>query len=208
MPESPRCCRCCISFIFSAGLTTVFLWLNLHIDHPNYFIQNFQVPPLNLTAHDTRNATIAFNLKLANGNKDKGIYYDEVNIALYYGGINRTIALGNTSIPPFYQGHKKKAIKAQTMEARRFPLQTALKEVSNNRTVVFQVDLATAVRFKTIWWKTKRHRMSVGGDVHVNREGMTADNKDIELKSSGAEFGCYHTPAAMLALVVLLLILC
>lgn len=52
--------------------------------------------------------------------------------------------------------------------------------------VVFRVELATAVRYKNTFWKTKRHRLVVGADLEVNERGSLVkgkDNKGIKLSS-------------------------
>ncbi|XP_010240945.1 PREDICTED: protein NDR1-like [Nelumbo nucifera] len=207
MSESTGCCRWCTSFIFTLGLTALFLWLSLRASKPSCSVQSFYVPALNLTANDPRNATVAIHLRLSNGNKDKGIYYDDVRIALYYNAVNGTVAVGNTSIPAFYQGHNKKATKQGTVKTEGVPWNNAQKNVSANGEVEFRVDLATAVRFKIVWWKTKRHRMNISGRVQVNRDGKKTYNKNIKL-SGASELVCFGTPMWMLALSFFFLILC
>lgn len=51
------------------------------------------------------------------------------------------------------------------------------------------MELATAVRFKIIFWKTKRHRLVVGADLQVNDQGSLVKrkkNKGIKLSSQAA----------------------
>lgn len=75
------------------------------------------------------------------------------------------------------------------------------KEVvaAENVSTVFRVDLVTAVRFKILAWKTKKHRLVVGADVGVNDSGEKVYKKGIRLRSGAPERRCYR---ARLGLVV------
>lgn len=52
----------------------------------------------------------------------------------------------------------------------------------------FRVDLETAVRFKIMGFKTKRHKIVVWAQVDVNDSGQKAKKKGIKLKSGAPEF--------------------
>ncbi|CAO2835961.1 unnamed protein product [Amaranthus hypochondriacus] len=73
--ENSSCCRCCCSFIFTSGLTALFIWLNLRAHNPVCSIENFDVFSLNKSANSSiinNNRTIHYDLKLNNkNNKDK-----------------------------------------------------------------------------------------------------------------------------------------
>ena len=103
------CCSCCLSFIFTAGLTSLFLWLSLRPDKPKCSIEYFYVPALNksLDSHSRLNTTLNFMVRFANPNRDLGIYYDDVHLS--FSNTNSSVA--NYTVPRFYQGHKKKAKK-------------------------------------------------------------------------------------------------
>ncbi|CAN8258639.1 unnamed protein product [Cochlearia groenlandica] len=171
---SKTCCSCCFSFIFTAGLTSLFLWLSLRADKPKCTVEEFYVPALNKTSLNSKdNTTLTFMVRFANPNKDQGIYYDDVHLSL----TNNNTFVANYTVPRFYQGHKKKA--------KKYGFARSL----NNMTVlnaVFRVDLETRVRFKILFWKTKRHRIEVGADVEVNEVGVKAYKKGIKLKKSGS----------------------
>ncbi|KAL5736041.1 hypothetical protein ACOSQ2_030829 [Xanthoceras sorbifolium] len=186
MSESPGCCRCCCSFIFTLGLTSLFLWLSLRTSNPKCSIETFYVPALNRSlSNSTRssNHTVYFLLKLENPNKDKGINYDDVNVTIY-DAPTRNRTLGSSVIHRFYQGHKKTAKKNGSIEFDR-KVAVAFEAAVSNDTTVFRVDLATAVRFKIMAWRTKRHKIRVGADVKVNDQGSKENpKKNIKLKSS------------------------
>ncbi|GMJ05144.1 non race-specific disease resistance 1 [Hibiscus trionum] len=181
MPDSGGgCCRCCCSFVFTLGLTALFMWLSLRTSNPKCSIEKFYLPSLNRTLNQTADATLNLTLKLDNPNKDKGIKYDTVNVTVF-DSPNRTQVIGNVLVPAFYQGHKKNAKKDGTGTANTA---VALRAVSGNGTGVFRVDMSTSVKFKIMFWYTKKHRISVGADVMVNDSGsIKVTKKGIRLKS-------------------------
>ncbi|XP_043696808.1 protein NDR1-like [Telopea speciosissima] len=202
MSESMSCCRCCTSFIFTLGLTSLFLWLSLRPSSPAFYIQNFYAPALNTTttatataaATDTNtiNTTIAINFKIENTNKDKRIYYDALNITLYYRP-NLSFSVGNALVPGFRQGHQKKAFKQATVQPVEINWEEAVKKVSSNGIVGFRVDLATNVRYKIIVWTTERHKVRVHADVMVDKQGKQIEKKRIKLKSAAPDRCCHRS---------------
>ena len=91
-------------------------------------------------------------------------------------------------MPGFYQGHKKKATKPGHGIANTT---VALKAVSDNGTGVFRVEMVTSVKFKIIFWYTKRHKIRVGADVVVNASGVKVYHKGIKLKSMAPRMGSF-----------------
>lgn len=184
MPRSAGCCWRCLSFILTLGLTALFLWLSLRAEKPSCSIKNFYLPALNRSLNSPANATIFMDLKLSNGNKEKGVYYDQVNITVRsFNDPNHTLWQGK--IPGFRQGFQKKATKNVTVDTTNVNWTGV---VARNESAVFRVDLYTQVRFRIIFWKTKRHKLAVRANVTVNEFG-TKNKKDIKLKSGVVETG-------------------
>ncbi|XVF03974.1 hypothetical protein REPUB_Repub05bG0040300 [Reevesia pubescens] len=179
------CGRCCCSFIFTSGLTALFMWLNLRTSNPKCSIQTLYLPSLNTTLNITTDPTLNLTLKLDNPNKDKGIKYDQLNVTVY-DFPNKSHVLGNVSVPGFYQGHKKKATKHGQGTANT---SVALRAVFENGTGILRVDMTTSVKFKIIFWYTKKHKIRVGADVVVNASGVKIDHKGIRLKSMAPKMG-------------------
>ncbi|KAF5728374.1 protein NDR1-like [Tripterygium wilfordii] len=170
---------CCCKFILTSGLTALFLWLSLSHSNPQCSIREFYIPALNKTLNSTKNTTLYFELKLSNPNKEKGIYYDPLNLT-FFDSTNRSHALGRTIVYGFYQGHQKKALKSGNIDFG----EAVFRAVSSNGSAVFRVDMVTKVRFKLmIWFKTKRKTIWVGADVQVNDQGSKVNPKDVKLKS-------------------------
>jgi len=176
------CCCCCLILIFAAGFTCLLLWLGLRRmrpDDPKCSIEYFYIPALNKSLNSRLNTTLNFMVRLDNPNSDQGIYYDDVHIS-FSNTTNASIA--NYTVPPFYQGLKKKAKKwGQVLPLNN---QTVLRAVLPNGSAIFRVGLKTQVRFTVAFWKTKRYGIDVGTDVEVNGDGVKANDKGIKMKKS------------------------
>ncbi|XP_058071052.1 protein NDR1-like [Magnolia sinica] len=209
---SSDCCRWCIGFQFTLGLTALFMWLSLRPSKPTLSIEKFYVPALNKTAISNLsavippvNTTVTFDLKLRNENKDKGVYYDDLNITLYYGPNHSVV--GHMTLPSFYQGHKKTAHRNDGLRAEgRAFWENATRTVSEQNSTVFRVGLWTAVRYKIVGVKTKRHRFRLVADMKLNEEGAWPGKKGVKFHSRAAAQAGYRArlgvPLAMLVLLV------
>ncbi|XP_071702737.1 protein NDR1-like [Rutidosis leptorrhynchoides] len=179
------CFRCCFSFILTLGLTSLFMWLSLRTSNPILSIQDIYVPALNKTLNSTSYKSVYIDLKLDNVNKDKGIYYDPLNITLLYynqsdsSEINKIVSpISNYTLRGFYQGHNKHTRRKNWTETYGLPVDGG---------VVFKLDLETKIRFKILFWKTKRHRLVVGADFEVSDLGQKVQKKGTRLKSGAPE---------------------
>ncbi|KAH0880123.1 LOW QUALITY PROTEIN: hypothetical protein HID58_067517, partial [Brassica napus] len=131
------CCSYCFGFIFTAGLTSLFLWLSLRPDKPKCSI------------------------------KDLYIYYDDVHLSF---SSNNNSSLATYRVPRFYQGHTL-PLDNKAVSQAVLPNGSAM-------------DLKTQVRFKIVFWKTKRYGIEVGADVEVNGDGVKAHKKGIKMEKS------------------------
>lgn len=118
--------------------------------------------------------------------KDKGVGYDDVNLTFFYGQ-NGSLGIANYTVPRFYQGHDKKARRKELVQTHGVPWDAAYTAVSNGSTVTFRVGLTTRVRYKILFWYTKRHGLKVGANVDVNNSGQKVNKKGIKLKSGAPE---------------------
>lgn len=148
MPGSGGCFKC-LGFVLTLGLVALFLWLALRTYKPTCSIKNFRLPALNQSLQTPANATIFMDLRLSNGNKEKGVEYDQINVTVRsFNDSNQSLWQGK--VPGFYQGYEKKATKNVTVDASGVNW-TGLG--SRSKAVVFHVDLQTQVRFKIIFWQ-------------------------------------------------------
>ncbi|XP_015577079.3 protein NDR1-like [Ricinus communis] len=207
MPDSGGgCCRCCCSFIFTLGLTALFMWLSLRPSKPKCLLKKFYIPALNHSLTPRGNTSLIFQLGLENTNKDKGVYYDPVNVT-FFDSPKRNHTVGNFVIPEFYQGHKKKATKGGEINLTASSAfdQDAVSRAVSNGSAVIRVDMATRVRYKIMAWKTKRYTITVGADINITDQGTIINpKKGIKLKSSAAKIRKFELFWTSLLLFVLI----
>lgn len=132
------------------------------------------IEPRNSTSYQS----IYIDLKLDNENNDKRIYYDPLNITLYYyTNVSNTNKMGNVisnyTLRGFYQGKKKHTRRKSWSETNGVPWDDIVGLAA------FRVDLVTSVRFRILFFKTKRHRLVIGADFEVNDRGMNVDKVKI-----------------------------
>ncbi|KAI3899974.1 hypothetical protein MKW92_040465 [Papaver armeniacum] len=205
--DEPNCCRCCTGFLFSSGLTALLLWLTLKPSSPKYSIESFYVPILNktTTSQSTVNSTtISFDLRLKNENRNKGIYYDALDLTFFYYFPENSsfLQIGDITIPEFYQGHLKTAHRLESIQSYG----VSWKDVKTNgsSTKMFRVDLDTRVRYKIMLSRTKRHRMRLGVNVTVNDEGAKSVDRGLRFSSAASHFNGITTLVRnFLALLIL-----
>ncbi|XP_030453287.1 protein NDR1-like [Syzygium oleosum] len=205
MSKSEWCCFCCCGLILILGITAVCLWNPPPVSMPSCSIQQFYLPALNRSSDTPANTTIFLDVKLSNGNHARGIHYDPVNLTVYYySDTNQTKWL--KTIPGFYQGYGKKATKNASVET--FGVNWT-DVVAKNESLLFRVDLATALKLKTLVSKTKKYKLMVGANVTLNDEGAKNTTKGIELKSGvcknlgGSSFWRVGISVVALALILL-----
>lgn len=201
-PCSSICCR----FIITSGFAALFLWLALRTSQPTCSIQDLYVPILNKTDHSigNRNNSIFFDLMLDNGMKEKAVYYDNISLIFFYAP-NTSFPIANYTVPGFHQGHGKKAHRKLVVEAHGPSWEAAFKNVSNGTVSVFRVGLSTKVRFKIIFWYTKKHNLVVGAHIEVNESGKKVKKKGVELKSGSPERNCHLLLLLFSSVLVVLL---
>ncbi|KAL1537742.1 protein NDR1-like [Salvia divinorum] len=183
------CCRCCCSFIITSGLTALFMWLSLRTSNPTCSVEGLYAAALNATDNSSSarsNRTVYVDLKLANSMKDKGVHYANTTLTLSYrrNSSSDLIDVGDYAVPEFHQGHKKSARRRVLVDVAGLPWAEARDAVSGGSAVGFRVRVATRVKFKIMFWYTKRQRLEVAGDVQVDATGGKVNKKGVKLKSA------------------------
>ncbi|KAI3894374.1 hypothetical protein MKW92_010539 [Papaver armeniacum] len=178
-------CQCYLGLLLTPCIIGLVVWLTIRSSPPGFSIHKFTVPALNQTSSSFNssriiNATISFEAKLKNENKEKGIYYDALNLTLYYYHENKSsfLPIGNLSLPPFYQGREKTATRSNTTQTYGVPWDYARMKVSNGSKskALFRVDLETKVRYKSLLWKSKIHKISETVNITVDDQGKSCAN--------------------------------
>ncbi|OVA11157.1 Late embryogenesis abundant protein [Macleaya cordata] len=174
-----------LQVVLLSGLLAFVLWLSLRPQNPIYTIVEFNFDPIlssavqNTSSNST--STISFSLEVENPNKDSSIYYDNINVTVYY----ESDSIGGTDvIPSFYQDKSESHQFKQFIHAEGQLLDKVFRAVSN-RTAEFRVGLVTSIRFKTSGLKSKHHGMELQGRVKVGSDGKISGKKNkIRLRKS------------------------
>ncbi|XP_019193612.1 PREDICTED: protein NDR1-like [Ipomoea nil] len=165
---------CCFRLILTSGLMALFVWLSLRTTKPSCSIKAVYLPGLNTSDTSRSNHTLYFTINLKNKMKDKGVRYDDVRLSFYYGA-NTSVPIGNYTVPGFYQDNGNDADKLGKLTAHGVPWDAAFRAVSNGSKAVFRMDLHTRVRYKIVFWYTKRHNFMVENTtVEVDNSGKNS----------------------------------
>lgn len=172
--------------LYVSFITALLLWFTTLVHHiPRCSIHYFYIPALNKSLNSPDNTTLNFMLRLKNINAQQGIYYDDLHLSFSNSYNNTSLLVANYTVPRFYQGHEKKAKKWGQV----FPFnnQMVSRAVLPNGSAVFRVDLKTKVKYKVIFWKTRRYKFEASVNLEVNEDGATKvkDKEDgIKMKKS------------------------
>ncbi|XP_026390295.1 protein NDR1-like [Papaver somniferum] len=188
-PASPnsgrvRCFILIMAIIFSVALIVLVIWFTIQPIKPHCSLEEFFIPRLNKASNDSQavNSTaISLELSFFNRNSEKSIYYDNLDMTLYYYGKSLTSPIGNTSIPKFYQQHRHTKHHAETIQTFGVPWEDVKMKASNGSTAIFRVDLVMNVRYRNGIWKTRRHELRLGVNVTINDQGMKSVNHSLRL---------------------------
>ncbi|KAD7117942.1 hypothetical protein R6Q59_005037 [Mikania micrantha] len=165
-------CAVFLSIFFTVGLVTFILWLSLRPHRPRFHIHEFTFPSLT-EPNGFSTAQITFNLTARNPNLEIGIYYDTVNLTLYYR--DQTIAQ-TPLLFPFYQSPKNTAIIYGTLSRPTLKIDKArwmqFLAARKQGAVAFRVDVVSSIRFKVSTWDSRRHKMHANCEIRVGSNGM------------------------------------
>uniref|UniRef100_A0A5B7BKQ3 Late embryogenesis abundant protein LEA-2 subgroup domain-containing protein n=2 Tax=Davidia involucrata TaxID=16924 RepID=A0A5B7BKQ3_DAVIN len=172
-------CAIFLGLLFFLGIITFILWLSLRPHRPRFHIRNFSVPGL-AQENGFENAQVIFNATARNANQNIGIYYDSMDVKLYY----KDQSIGGTSLLiPFYQEPKNTTVLYGVLSG-------ASLTVNNQRwaqfladrakgTVIFRLEVSSTIRFKVFTWISRRHKMHANCAVGVGPDGsILASYKD------------------------------
>ncbi|WOL15114.1 hypothetical protein Cni_G23895 [Canna indica] len=175
MSSSRGPCGFCLTFLLAIGFLSLYIYVTYHAISPRYDLTVFS-----LSTNTSAGAAVAsFELDVANRNKELGVYHDNLNLSLSFTYSNSSSPPSATAVVPgFYQGHRKTASKGGSFASspgRRWP--------TTKRSAVLLVTLESAVRYKALAWRSRRHRIRVAAEVSVDSEGKEIANNRIRLRS-------------------------
>ncbi|XP_059278560.1 NDR1/HIN1-like protein 2 [Lycium ferocissimum] len=187
--SSPSCCcnpfTCCCSCIFNCICTCIFqilctlliivavigfiLWFILRPNKVNFHVANAQLTQFSYSNNNTLNYYLALNVSIRNPNKRIGIYYDLIEARGFYHGVN----FGNSSIDPFYQGHKNTTDLDLLFKGTKNEIKLGDYYNGEKDDGVYEigVKLYMRIRFKFGWIKTKKIKPMIKCDLKVPFKG-------------------------------------
>nr|GEV08774.1 NDR1/HIN1-like protein 10 [Tanacetum cinerariifolium] len=167
-------CAVFLGILFIVGIVLFILWLGLHPHRPRFYIHEFSIPSLGLAdTNGFSTAQVTLNLTARNLNIEIGIYYDTMNLTLYYK--DQTIA-ETPLLSPFYQFPKNTAIIYGTLSRPTLKIDKArwMQFLAARKCgeVSVKLDAASLIRFKVKTWGSRRHKMHANCEIRVGLNGM------------------------------------
>ncbi|KAE8710734.1 two-component response regulator-like APRR5-like isoform X1 [Hibiscus syriacus] len=155
-------------FLVFSAFSTIFLafvfiiWLILHPAKLQFSLREADIYQLNLSSPHLLNSFIQLTLLLRNPNKKDGLYYDELQAYAAYKGQQIT---GDTSLPPFYQGHGESNLLTTSLQGTGLPVAPSFGyEVGRDQTIgrmVLTLKINGKLRWKVGTWVSGRYRFNV-----------------------------------------------
>ncbi|PIN18679.1 hypothetical protein CDL12_08648 [Handroanthus impetiginosus] len=165
-------CAIFLALLILVGIITFILWLSLRPHRPRFHVQEFSMPSLPQES-GFKNAQIVYNATVRNANQNIGIYYDSMQLTLYYQ--DQSIG-GSQLLFPFYQKPKNTTVIAGELAGRNLTVtsqrwQEFMADLADGE-VVFRFDITSTIRFKISTWDSKRHVMHANCPVGIGPDGL------------------------------------
>ncbi|KAK1284020.1 hypothetical protein QJS10_CPB21g00286 [Acorus calamus] len=164
------CCIVCTSLflLFMFGLAVLLTWLIVRPGPVEYSIEDASVTHYNLTSDNTLNATFDVTLLSHNRNRRVSIYYDSVDLSVWYA--DQMVAFGEAA--PFHQPRRNQTRLELEAVAKGMPLPKGVagklkKELAGgggDEVAEIDVKLKARVRFKVGVWKSRHYTLDVDCD--------------------------------------------
>ncbi|CAL9200335.1 unnamed protein product [Musa hybrid cultivar] len=173
MPDTDRFYCWLLQVFVLFGLVVFFIWLSLRISDPSYTIVEVTILQPN---NGTADSTVFFGIEIANRNRAGGVYYSDTNVSLNV----MDASVGSTTIHPFYQGHGKTAQVRGGASCGRW-----VSDAISSGATQLRFELMAAAKYKMWFWRSRLHRMSMQGSVHVGKDGkLSRTNKRVRMRRS------------------------
>ncbi|KZV39156.1 hypothetical protein F511_12301 [Dorcoceras hygrometricum] len=165
-------CTIVLALLFLVGIISFILWLSLRPHRPRFHVEDFSIPALT-QGSGLENAQIIYNVTARNSNQNIGVYYDSVQVTVYYQ--DQSIG-GSPVLSSFYQEPKNTTIVAGTLSGDTLKLTNERwQQIMADRAggqVVFRIDVVSVIRFKISSWDSKHHKMHADCPVGVGPDGF------------------------------------
>ncbi|CAK9169908.1 unnamed protein product [Ilex paraguariensis] len=165
-------CSIFLTLLLIMGIITFILWLSLRPHRPRIHLREFSIPAL-AQQNGFENAQLIFNVTARNANQNIGIYYDAMQITVYY----EDRSIGSTSLlHPFFQEPKNTTVLFGTLSGATLTVTSerwsALLADRSRGTVIFRLEVTASIRFKVSTWSSKHHKLHAKCPVGVGPDGL------------------------------------
>ncbi|XP_075499529.1 NDR1/HIN1-like protein 3 [Primulina tabacum] len=165
-------CTIFLTLLFLVGIISFILWLSLRPHRPRFHIEEFSIPAL-VQDSGFQNAQIIYNVTARNANQNIGIYYDSMQVTVYY----QDQSIGSSPVlSSFYQKPKNTTIIAGTLRGASLTVNSERWEqfmaTRAQGQAVFRLDVVSVIRFKISSWDSKHHKMHADCPVGVGPDGL------------------------------------
>ncbi|KAK4369528.1 hypothetical protein RND71_013320 [Anisodus tanguticus] len=178
-------CRCIaislLTLIIIVGITVLIIWLILRPRKMVYSIENSSIHDYNLTNNNHLNANFNFTLRAYNPNKRVSIYYDNIEVKLFFN--SQPIAFNNI-VTPFYQPCRNVThLNDVSLPANDVALYGDIsRDFKTQRTggaVELQVKIRAKIRFKVGVWKSGHRKLKILCTPKVNFSNSRKNSKSF-----------------------------
>ncbi|CAD5179085.1 unnamed protein product [Musa acuminata subsp. malaccensis] len=173
-------CRFCLIFLLTIVFLVLLFYLTYRPIKPRYYLTAFSLL-LNSSSSSSSSApgagaaVASFELAIKNRNKELGVYHDDLGLSLSLPPFNSSSS-ATAVVPGFYQGHQRTASKAGFFILSSSSSSKRPWPAVANGSAVLRIAVESAVRYKAVAWRSRRHRVSLAAEVAIDGEGKkTAD---------------------------------
>ncbi|KAL2937481.1 hypothetical protein RDABS01_020930 [Bienertia sinuspersici] len=172
----------CIGLIVIVGLAILITWLAIKPKKLQYSVDEGWIKDYNLTNSELT-STFNFVLRTYNPNHKTSVYYDKMEVTVYYRGQ----AVANDKVAPFYQPKQNVTRLMFQKATKNYNLpQGVVRDLKAERTggeVDLDIKIKAKIRFKVGIWKSRHYKLKVlCSPVVVNfSNDKRFQNKDCEV---------------------------
>ncbi|THU50729.1 hypothetical protein C4D60_Mb06t23390 [Musa balbisiana] len=191
MSGSHGLCRFCLVFLLTIVFLALLFYLTYRPIKPRYYLTAFSLL-LNSSSSSAPGAgavVASFEVTIKNRNKELGVYHDDLGLSLSLPPFNYSSS-ATAVVPGFYQGHQRTASKAGFFNLSSSSSSKRPWAAVANGSAVLRIAVESAVRYKAVAWRSRRHRVSLAAQVAIDGEGKKTAEDRIRFHSGAPRVYC------------------
>ncbi|CAL9095663.1 unnamed protein product [Musa acuminata var. zebrina] len=194
MSRSHGLCRFCLIFLLTIVFLVLLFYLTYRPIKPRYYLTAFSLllnsSSSSSSAPGAGAAVASFELAIKNRNKELGVYHDDLGLSLSLPPFNSSSS-ATAVVPGFYQGHQRTASKAGffNLSSSSSSSKRPWAAVASG-SAVLRIAVESAVRYKAVAWRSRRHRVSLAAEVAIDGEGKKTAEDRIRFHSCAPRVYC------------------